>query len=403
MTGHRRASRLAPLLVLLAVAGSAEAQVPQNPPPIRPLTVGRVLVYPLFALQYGDTDNLFYTETDPVATSVASASAGFLAELPFRDSSGRLGYVAQYRDYDAVDLERPLTHYLDLRGTLGFASGLFLGVDGDLQDGAYDTRLFDPGGEITFRPDPFRNWSFGVEGGHTAANGREIGVRIQRSALTFDRGADDPGTFYDIDTDSVRLRGLHGRRDATAILWTLDWETSDLTRPGDDRTNRGGTASVGLRRSVAEGSLLELLVGWTDRRFERIDRSDTYRGAVGTVTLRRAVPTRVRLQLDLLRTVLPSAFLDADYYVTNQVTLRAETAAKARIVAGGQVSAFRNDYPQTVSSRTDDVLEGKLWIGYRFLSGIAWQVDVSRSRRDSSFDGLGYDELRVGTTLRLGG
>jgi hypothetical protein len=360
----------------------------------------------LFSAEAGYTNNLFYSEDDRFATSYAGTSVGVLAEIPYSRSEGQIGYVLRWLDYRDIDIDQQLTQFFDADTVFRWGAGGFLGVEAEFQDGAFDTRLFDPGGEITFRLEPFTRWSVGLEAGHEIEERQLLGIRIRREELRFDRDPNVRAAFFDTDTTEMRLRGEHARASGLWWIWDLSADRSDLFLPrplfDDVRRNEALTARVGLRRRLDRRSRFEIVAGWTDRSYDRTDSEKTYGGVIVDMALRRGTPGGIQVDASLSRSVLPSAFLDADFYVSDQLRFGAQNAYEARVILSGAVALFRNRYPDSVTGRNDDLVEARGRIGYRFMSGFVWDLDLSSRYRNSSFIGLDYDEFRIESSIRLG-
>jgi len=391
--------------ILLGLTVPAWAQVPEEPPTLRPIPLGSLLLYPLASLEYEGTDNLFRTDDDRASATLASARAGVLFEVPFRESQLRFGYAGRLRHYGGVDLSDNVLHAARVDGDFQFASGAFVTVSLDGQDGAEDTQRFDPGGEITFRGENFSALSSRVEAGHESGRGRRLGVRVQTDRVRFDRTEPDGTGFFDTTSRSAGLTAWHRATETTTLTWEFSDDRQDLERPlpsgVDRRESDGWTASGGFRTRLGAGSRFDLLAGWTDREYISA-ASSSARTVVGRAVFSRLVPARASVNVRLERAVYPSVYLDNDYYVSTRLTGQLENSRKATIVLGVRGSMYRNVYPDSAPDRTDDGMDAAAWIGYGFRSGLVWKVTADWTRRDSNLAGLGFDAVSVGTSFELG-
>jgi hypothetical protein len=388
----------------LVASGLTLAQVPEQAPPDRPIPAGPFEIYPLFSSRVERTDNLFYSSTAPVSTTVTTVTPGLLAQLAVGQSQLRLGYTLRYRDYRVKEIPTRFSHFLRADGEFNFSRGLVIGFVEDYQRGVLDTETFDPGGEITFLGDKFESNSTEVELGYRRGTRQRVRFSAQRSTIRFDR-AESRNLFYDSDFNELRLSGEHRMGKRFWLLWSAQTDQEDLERPSgefeDRREEQGVEARLGARMRLSPGSSLRGSVGWRRSEFDLEDENSVDRSFVGSVDFTRAIPAGASFNARLSQGVYTSLF--TSYYESTQLSLRLVSASAARVSIGASLRYTRNDYPEGDFSRKDTIVGGETWVGYRFGGSLEWRVFANVTSRSSAEPAFEYDVRRFGTTLRLGG
>lgn len=414
---------VASVVLALASAGTALAQLDDPSVGARAIPAGPFVLYPIASTDVEVTDNLFYNSRNPVSALVFRVTPGILARLPMGQSVFNVGYALQYKTYDGADIDDNVSHFFRADGTFQFGSGFTVAFSEDYQNGVLDTQNFDPGGEVRFLGDSYARNLLEVDLSH-GRWGRRVGLATGLARVDFDEQQRQTGLF---DTRGLFVRAYgESRRTAWRTLFgEMVFVTTDLSRSlllptgdpddpevefQDDREQDGVEVAGGVRMVLSPGSYLQARVAYTDKRFVALagdltteNRESTYRGVVGDATFSKSIPGRPRLVVRALRDVYPSIFLDNDYYISNRLSALLESPARLRLRIGGQVTYYMNDYPQSVPRRKDDTLEGRLWLGYRLGSGLEWGVYTRHTSRTSSLPLLGYDATTYGVMLQMGG
>lgn len=407
----RSPNRLAVFLLLAVVAAgtATRAQVPDAPPPdARSFLLGPVRVWPLFIAGVEAHDNLFQVPDTGAGSrrsaTVVSAAPGFLAELPFLNSRARLGYAASYRDFGVSGIATDWSHHAvaDLR--LVFGNGIIVEAEDEFRRGVLDTRVFDPGGDITFRGEEFRRNVATLGVGHARREDRTFFLRGSRS--THATVGERLSGLFDFDETRVSAEGEHRLSPQTWVSWDVASTSIDLTRPIaselEARTVQGIHVRAGGRGRVGAHGSWSLAWGRADYRFEGDGRS-RFRGLVADGSYRHQIAGRPSLTVRVSRSVYPLLGGVGDYYVSHQLSAQFETPSESRLVAGAGLAYYENDYPQLIPRREDRVLEGEVWGGYRFRGWMEWRVFVRASRRSSPEPLAEFDDTRLGTVVRIGG
>ncbi len=407
----RSGSRLAVLLfaTVFGAGTPTSAQIPDAPPPdSRSFLVGPVRVWPLFIGEVEVHDNLFQVPDagagDRRSATVVTAAPGFLAELPFSNSRARLGYAASYRDFGVSGIATNWSHHAVADVRLVFGNGVIVEAEDEFRRGVLDTRVFDPGGDVTFRGEEFRRNVAALGIGHARREDRSLFLRGARS--THATVGERLSGLFDFDETRLSAEGEHRLSPRTWVTWDVASTSIELTRPidsgVDSRTVRGVHVRAGGRGRVGAHGNWSLVWGRADYRFEGNGRS-RFRGLVMDGSYRHQIAGRPSLTVRLARSAYPLLGGGGDYYVSHQLSAQLEIPTERRLVAGAWLAYYENDYPQLVPRREDRVLYGELWGGYRFRGWVEWRAFVRTTRRSSPEPLAEFDDTRIGTVVRIGG
>lgn len=386
------------------------AQVPDQTPRVRPFRGGPFLLYPFFTTELEHDDNLFLTAEDQVATASVTATPGILAEVPSRTgyTAARIGYALRFREYEAVRFDNRLSHFFTADGRLGLGAGFVGGLAANYERGVLDTRRFDQGGEATFEGDDYEAGGLELELAHERGNVQRIGLLASRNAVRFlDRPENTIG-FFDSDADRLGLVGEHRRGNQLWVLWSVQSSKEKRERPVGELVERRDIREFevggGVRLQVSPATRFDLRLAYTDNKYGSLN-PDSFRGPLWQFLGTRIVPARGRISARIERIVFPSIYRNNNYYVSDQFNIQFDNDRQARIRFGGLVLYHRNSYPEEdeiEERRMDRLLEGRVWIGYRFRPGLEWRIWASYDTRASSVARFEFDATRVGTWFAFG-
>lgn len=393
-------------VVLLSFA-AALAQAPRKPANVLPIEAGRFQIYPLFATVVEQTDNLFYTESDPVGATVTSVTPGISAEVPLRGQSELyLGYALRYRDYGGADIDSNLSQFLLAGGEVTLGTGFLFAFEEDYAEGVLDTSAFDEGGEVVFRGDEFASSVTKLDLSHQGVAQPRIGLAARRESVQFSQTAQAnllDSVYYNYEIYADYRVGPQGR-----VRFGAYWSEGDLTAVGNDqdrRDERDFRVTLGTQWRLNPVSSIAADLGWgTAEFFSTLDgQASKTRNLVGGVNYVRFVPARARLVMRVTQGVFPSVYGTNAYYVSRGLNVRLENDTRARMIVGGDLSFTRNVYPEAEPKRTDDTVGGRVWLGYRFGSAVEWRVYADVDSRSSNAPGGTYDVNSYGAVVSLGG
>jgi hypothetical protein len=414
---RRSVETIGSLLLLLTLSvpfAPVRAQVPSRPSGIQPLPAGPFQLYPTFVAGVELTDNLFRSSRDPatpepVPATITNVTPGIWAEMPHPGGGLNLGYTLRYRSYGRVDdLPSNLSHFFLAQGAYDFRGGFALEFTQDYRDGVRDAQDFDPGGEVVYRGDEFRYSDTELELSHGRGLIRRFGLRLRRQATDFDPETSSGFLFdserYEAEAFVDRQFGYHG-----TVRFGAYFSDTDLSRVGAPDVQRKEETVGGVLRAnwrFNPGSSLDAVIGYGQFDFtelnpgeERFEDSD--RNWVGTVTFLRSVPARPVLTVIASQGVFTSIQANEFFFISRQLGVQMGTPSGTRVDIAASAKVIRNEYPRDPTGRSDEILRGRLRIGYRFAVGLDWGVFTDVEQRSSTDSRADYDVTRIGTTVVL--
>jgi hypothetical protein len=403
------------LLAAGIVSTGAVAQVDEAVDARTPIEIGRVHFYPTYRAEVAWTDNLFYDNRNlsPVETYQVTMVPSLLFVLPFSESQVRFGYAYRTRAY-TEDLNEDQSHYGLADGRLEFSNGFVLSYRDDFQTGVIDTKVFDPGGSVTFDGEKVETNYAALGLGYTTptwevqANGDTSYVNFPERTIT---------SFYDVEGWGTGLTFRY--RSSPIFRWYADFNISRtrLSIPADPDIGstgelqieyRQGTA-LGIEYDMAPGNLLRAELGVPYYEYKGDSPTD-FRTLTGQVEYSRRIPATYAATFRLSRAAYPTTYLDSNYYVDERVAVELGNDQSAKLVFGGDATYYWNRYPGIPSltifdgaKRTDKTIEGEAYVGYRFGSGMVWRVYFRGETRKSTIGLFEYGKGTIGTTFVIGG
>ena len=196
--------------ILMAALGCSEIALAEEP--LRPIALGRLLVYPSAVASLTRDDNVFRAnQEDPGLGVIANSSTGIRPtlrfELPLQKSSIKLAYSAQYLKYSAPELDNTsrLSQYLELDSRFQLTSTLRIQAQEHWVRGVTGLREVDPGGELRFGTRPFRveNSGAALSLDTGAMQSIMLGGRLEKTR--FDSGGDRQPLF-NLDREELYSR-----------------------------------------------------------------------------------------------------------------------------------------------------------------------------------------------------
>lgn len=404
------------LLALMFLSPApALAQTPRQPEGVAPIPAGPFQIYPSFVADVAHTDNLFYSGIDPVRATTTTLLPGVFVQLPMRQNEVHFGYNLRYRDYGGADVDELVertgqeidnfSHFFVAAGEFQLASGLSLDFEDDYAQGVLDSSAFDEGGEVVFRGVDFTSNYATVALGHQTGARRQLGVAVESDIVEFQPGLNSGGLF---DSDYLRfdlsVRQQFGSQATMSFgAYLLEGESTRVNNPADRRDERTLRLTVRMQRKLSPSSNIEGEFGWGQSDYSSTDgTTDQNRNLVYSINYVRVVPARARLTARVSQFVYNSIFGSNFYYVSRQLAFRMENSTAARLNFGGAVRYYQNEYPQGLPPRTDEVLGGQVWVGYRFGSLVVGRLFADLQSRTSIVSQLDYDVTSIGFSVGLG-
>lgn len=403
-----RASTTGVLVALVAARGCSPvigAEVVIGPDGAPAVAIGPVDLYPSFLALVEYNDNLLNVETGQTATWMRLISPGVAIELPFSHSLLRAGYNLSVRNYGFARSQWLDTHTGLFDLNLGFGNGAAVVVHDDFKMGILDTQVGDPGGELPFRGQRYRTNGADLYAGHERAGMHKFGFRIRSLSTTYL----DPlvAPYFNEAASSLAAEGTSYVGPQTWIVWEALGGTAELDRPessvapAEKRTQHESSLRVGAGWALSKNASFQFIVG-PERQAYDADAPSTFRGLVGDMTAQSTAETGPHWLVDLSRYALASISENNNYFVSEQITVRAESSRGAPVRFGGSTAYYRNDYPTDPGQRLDRTWAIETWVGIRQGVWVEWRVSVRYDVRSSTLPGVDYSSLRYGVGLVVG-
>jgi hypothetical protein len=275
----------------------------------------------------------------------------------------------------------------------------------DFREGLLDTQIGDPGGELPFQGQRYRTNSADLYVGHERAGNHRLGLHFRPLSTTYLPPLVAP--YFNEQSWSLIGDGEWHVGPLSWVLWeasggaaTLDRPATSTT-PADERTEREASLRGGAGWELSGNAVFQFLIGPARQAYEAQVPS-TFRGLIGSVAVASTAPTGPRWSVDVNRDAFASVFGDNNYFVSNQVTVRAESARDATVKFGGSTAYYRNDYPTDPGHRLDRTWGLEAWMGIRQGVWVQWRVYVRYDLRSSTLAGADYSAFRIGAGVVVG-
>ncbi len=371
------------------------------------IAMGRVLLYPLFVALVEHNNNRFYTSADDNKTEtwMQLISPGAAVELPFSHSLLRAGYQMSTRNYSGPGSHWTMTHTAQFDLRLRFGNDAVVALHDDFREGILDVQVGDPGAELPPLEQTYRTNAAEIYAGHERPERHRLGFHFRPSVTTYT----DPrvAPYFDESGWTAEADGDWKVGPRTWIVWAAAGGVVELDRPdspggaAETRSQRMSNVRIGARWVLSRSIVLQFLVG-PERQSYAAAVPSVFRGPVGTLGAQSTDTTGPRWSVDLSRDAFASIFDTNNYFVSEQVTVRAEMPRAARVRFGGSVAYYRNDYPTDPSGRRDRTSGIEAWLGIRQGVWVEWRASVRYDVRSSTLPGADYSSLRYGVGLAVG-
>ena len=257
--------------------------------------------------------------------------------------------------------------------------------------GAFESREFDPGGEIVASTDPFyRNR---VEGIYAMELSERLGGEISGSfnRVEFTEPVND---FF-----QLRPKPSSVSRCCTACRLLPVSSASTYarqrvpTRPDPQAESDANVVLFGLRGEVTPLLIGRVRVGYTNQTSAQ-STAQRFSGFVADVSLKRQFGTASALGFTLGRRTSPSSFQENGFYVSNYGTAQFVAPIVEKLRFSATAAFFGSNYPladvATGIDRRDITLSGGVGVAYFWTPLSYLSVDYRHDRRDSDLDRFSY-------------
>lgn len=381
------------------------------------IPMGKWIFYPSVDTLWQSEDNLFLQHEDPESASSLTLRPNLRWELPFRQSSFKLGYSPQVREFVSrgskaeTGLEkRYYSHYANVESRLVFSNGLKMRFKDSLVFDTLETLNFDPGGEVPFNSTPYRRNTADFETikGIGARNGAGLQARYEE----FDFEEEEEQSFIEYERADLGLLYLYHLSPATQfkaayLIGTGTQNRGSLSVSGEVEKFNSQQLLASLQGALGRRTLLEASLGYLSWDFRSPDVQD-FNGVSGEVRWKLLLSERTSLSAEFASQPFQSFFNVNSYYVGRSVDLRFAHEPGSHFLYSLAAGYRQNDYPGRVVSsdpqidgvrRKDRIWRGEAGIGYKFSEALRAELRYRHDDRGSNLEILEYDSNRL--TLRL--
>jgi len=275
--------------------------------------------------------------------------------------------------------------------------------------GISDVRQFDPGGEATFRGEPYNRyvWKVGVQ--RRVPGRRGYDVTYTGAALNFVNR--DDVNFFDYRGGIALL----AYREPVSARWWLVGEITirdfDHYKTDDPpgqvfRREESQLYEVGFRGLAGKRQPVVAVLGYGDYQFPG-SGSSGFQGLVGSFrwSLPIGAATSVRIGAD--RQARPSFFANQSHFVATQILTVFERRFRRYSSVGFDMLLGRNEYGDPEPSYDDIVREDRRWAAdlyfdFKLTRIFGFRVSLTKERRNSNIPRFDYDAFVTFSGITLG-
>ena len=355
------------------------------------IRVGRFALQPSIDASYVRGSNLLLQSQDTYSDNALLVRGRLTAVLLDSASELEISYEGRYRDFERFELQDKFTNVVNINAKFMTTPRSSITFGNHFVQGAFESREFDPGGEVVGNTDPFyRNR---VEGIYAMELSERLGGEISGSfnRVEFTEPEND---FFNYDQTNLGVSVLYSLSPLTSLVGEYVRET---TRPDPTRPEAESDANVvlfGLRGEITPLLSGRVRVGYTNQTFEQSLVPQSYSGLVADVGLRRQFSVSTALDFSVGRRSRPSAFQQNGFYLSNYGTVRFVAPIVEKLRFSVNAAVFENNYPLTDVAtgidRRDRTFSGAVGIAYFWMPLSYVSVDYRHDRRDSNLDEFSY-------------
>jgi hypothetical protein len=396
------------VLVALALfaAGTAGAQQREDG-----IFVGPWLLVPGFATGLATDSNVFRLpiEGEETGDQILAASATLTAVLPFRNSVLTMDYTATHLQYNKFQFDRDLAQQGGFDLQFNFSTGDTVETSGAFTLGITDVRQFDPGGEVTFRGEPYNRYVWEAAVMRRVPGRRGYEVRLQAIALNFTNRTNV--NFFDYRGGV----GFLAYREPVSSRWWLvgevtirDFDHYRTTDPVGEvfRREESRLYEIGFRGLAGKRQPLVATLGYGDYQFPG-STSSGFQGLVGQFRWSMPIGAATSVRIGADRRARPSFFASQSHFVADQIVAVFERRFRKYSSIGLDVLIGRNEYGDPEPTFDDVVRKDRRWatdlyFDFKLTRVFGFRVSLTKERRSSNIPRFDYDAFLTFTGITLG-
>jgi hypothetical protein len=404
----KRGLAIATGLMLLAVPSTRAQEsgegVEDESTAFEGFVLGQGLLRPSFEALIEHDDNIFLTKVNKVDDIIWVLRPKIEYEVPFRQSSFRVGALLQYKDFQDYEFDENLSPLGSFDLLLRFANGMTFTIGDRYISGVLEVDEIDPGKEVVFGSERFRKNTItaGLRYDWDTRNG--IGFMASIDDLTFDERTD---IFYDYQNVSVGASYFHKLNPLTEIQVQANFLESSHDDAFAFRDATGAELWVGIRGEIAKTLSGTIRGGYRSLDYDDNVLSDEgYSSPVLQVSVDKAFGEDAALTFLAERSSFQTNYsADVNYYTSTKGGLEYnQKIDRLFFQLGGVYQA--NDYADPgltgTRSRDDRILTGRVSLGYYFMRTLSLRANYRYDDRDSNQDEFDYTTNAYVLDLRWG-
>ena len=355
------------------------------------IRVGRFALQPSIDASYIRGSNLLLQSEDAFSDNALLVRGRLAAVLLDSANELKISFEARYRDFERFDLQDKFTNVVNVNAKFMTTPRSSITFGNHCVQGAFESREFDPGGEIVANSDPFyRNH---VEGIFALELSERLGGELSGSfnRIEFTEPEND---FFNYDQTNLGASVLYSLSPLTSLVGEYVRAT---TRPDPTRPEAESEANVvlfGLRGEVTPLLSGRVRVGYANQNFEQSLVPHSYHGLVADVRLTRQFGAATALDFTVGRRTSPSAFQQNGFYLSNYGTAHFVVPIVEKLRFSANASFFENNYPladaATGIDRRDRAFAAAAGVAFFWTPLSYLSVDYRHDRRNSNLEQFSY-------------
>ncbi len=355
------------------------------------IRLGRFLMRPVVLGSFMKGSNVLLLSEDQFRDSVLHIRARTVFDLLHSENVLRLVYELRYQKYGKFKLIDNFSHFFDFDTNIHLTPTKFLEIQNHLVKGSYESREFDPGGELAFSFDPFiRNLT---RGAFRMDMSERLGLELYGN-YNHVHFTEEARQFFDYNTTVTGASFLYNLSPLTSLFGS--YEHLNIPRPTARPQAQSSADSfyMGLKGELSPLLIGQARVGFRDQEFGQQDDRQSYRGLVADVNLTRYFGEMTALEVQAGRMTSPSNYEENGYFVSNYLNLRFAFPLMQNLRLNTGASLFGNSYSlpsvDTGTLREDRSTAGWLGGSYYFSRRGFFEVTYRHERRNSKLDQYNY-------------
>lgn len=395
---------LSGVAVPIVLAQEAGERVEEESTAFEGFVVGDGLLRPSVEIFAEHDDNIFLTKNNTVDDWIYVIRPKIEYEVPFRQSSFKIGGLLQYKDFQDYEFDENVSPLGSFDLLLRFANGMTFQIGDRYLSGVLEVDEIDPGHEVVFGDERFRKntVTMGLRYDWDTRNG--FGLFGTLDDVSFD---EVNALFYDYRNASFGGRYFHKFHP----LVELDISANYLDSSHDDlyafRDATGAELWVGVRGEIARTLSGRIRAGYRTMDFADNPLSDEdFQSPVVQLSLDKSFSPNASLAFLVERSSNQTNYAaDVNYYTSTKGGLEYNQKVDRLFFSLGgvyQANVYADSGLLGSPDRDDKILTARAGLGYYFMRTLSLRANYRYEDRDSSEDEFDYTTNAYVLDLRWG-